>query len=133
MTHHPRLPASHPPFSMAAPFVLIFHGPLSEKSKDPGPEGTALVIPEGICFIQKFIDLLKFQIANPKNQTNNNNPNPKSQTKKQPLTLCKNLRCALNRFEFVIWNLRFIWFLVLGICDFRLKTPRQSRLSLTWP
>ena len=29
------------------------------------------------------------------------------------------------------WNLRFICNLVLGICDFRHKTPRQSHLSLT--
>jgi hypothetical protein len=35
--------------------------------------------------------------------------------------------------EFGAWNLRFIWNLVLGICDFRHKTPRQSHLSLTWP
>jgi hypothetical protein len=35
--------------------------------------------------------------------------------------------------EFGIWNLRFIWNLVLGICDFRHKTLRQSHLSLTWP
>ena len=34
--------------------------------------------------------------------------------------------------EFVIWNLWFIWDLVLGICDFRHKTPRQSRRTLTW-
>ncbi len=39
------------------------------------------------------------------------------------------------------WNLKFICNLparrffggVLGICDFRHKTPRQSHLSLTWP
>jgi hypothetical protein len=30
------------------------------------------------------------------------------------------------------WNLRFIWDLVLGICDFRHKTPRQSRRTLTY-
>ena len=29
------------------------------------------------------------------------------------------------------WNLRFICNLVLGICDFRYKTQRQSHLSLT--
>ena len=29
------------------------------------------------------------------------------------------------------WNLKFICNLVLGICDFRHKIPRQSRLSLT--
>ncbi|MDP2645110.1 MAG: hypothetical protein Q8P24_09230, partial [Desulfobacterales bacterium] len=31
------------------------------------------------------------------------------------------------------WNLRFVCNLVLGICNFRPKTPRQSHLSLTWP
>ena len=31
------------------------------------------------------------------------------------------------------WNLEFIWNLVIGICDFRHKTPRQIHLSLTWP
>jgi hypothetical protein len=38
---------------------------------------------------------------------------------------------ALNRFG--IWNLRFICYLVLGICDLRHQTPRQSRRTLTWP
>jgi len=76
-------------------------------------------------------------------QANNNDRNSKSQTKKQSLTRRKHLRCALNRFEFMICNLRparsclamaggFICNLVLGICDFRHKTPRQSHLSLTW-
>jgi hypothetical protein len=36
---------------------------------------------------------------------------------------------ALNRFG--IYNLRFIWNLVLGICDFIQQTPRQSRITLT--
>jgi hypothetical protein len=31
------------------------------------------------------------------------------------------------------WNLKFIWNLVLGICDFRHKTPRQSQTSPTRP
>jgi hypothetical protein len=31
------------------------------------------------------------------------------------------------------WNLKFICNLVLGICDFRHKTPRQSQISLTYP
>jgi hypothetical protein len=34
---------------------------------------------------------------------------------------------------FGAWNLEFIYYLVLGICDFKHKTPRQSHLSLTWP
>jgi len=29
------------------------------------------------------------------------------------------------------WNFKFICNLVLGICDFRHKTPRQSQTSLT--
>jgi hypothetical protein len=41
---------------------------------------------------------LKFQITNPKKQTNNNDRNSKSQTKKQSLTRRKHLRWALNRF-----------------------------------
>jgi hypothetical protein len=48
--------------------------------------------------------------------------NPKQ--KKQ--SLCSGL-------EFAIWNLRFICNLVLGICDLRHQTPRQSRRTLTWP
>jgi hypothetical protein len=35
--------------------------------------------------------------------------------------------------EFEIWNLRFICNLVLGICDLRHQTPRQSRRTLAWP
>ena len=31
------------------------------------------------------------------------------------------------------WNLKFICNLVLGICDFRHKTPRQSQISPPWP
>jgi len=31
------------------------------------------------------------------------------------------------------WNLKFICNLVLGFCDFRHKTPRQSHISLTRP
>jgi hypothetical protein len=67
---------------------------------------------------------LKFQITNPKKQINNNDQNSKSQTKKQSLS---------TGLEFAVWNLRFICNLVLGICDFRHKTPRQGHLSLTWP
>jgi len=43
--------------------------------------------------------------------------------------------------KFAIWNLRFICNLparrsfggVLGICDLRHQTSRQSRRTLTWP
>ena len=31
------------------------------------------------------------------------------------------------------WNLKFICNFVLGVCDFKHKTPRQSQISLTWP
>jgi hypothetical protein len=61
---------------------------------------------------RKFIDLLKFQITNPKKQTNNNDRNSKSQTKKQSLTRRKRLRCALNRFG--ICNLEFEIYLRFG-------------------
>ena len=67
-----------------------------------------MFIPRGDLLYLKFIDLLKFQIPNPKKQTNNNDRHSKSQTKKT---------IALKRFG--IWNLRFIWNLVLGICDLR--------------
>jgi hypothetical protein len=90
--------------------------------KNPSLKDQALVIPRGDLLYRKFIDLLKFQITNPKKQTNNNDRNSKSQTKKT---------IALNRF--VICNLRFIWNLVLGICDLRHQTPMQSRRTLTWP
>ena len=49
--------------------------------------------------------------------------NNKQKNKKNDFSPC---------LEFEIWNLRFIWNLVLVICDFRHKTPRQSYLSLTW-
>ncbi|OEU69039.1 MAG: hypothetical protein BA867_10340 [Desulfobacterales bacterium S5133MH16] len=65
---------------------------------------------------------MKFQITNPKKQINNNDRNSKSQTKKT---------IALNRFG--ICNLRFICNLVLGICDLRHQTPRQSWKTLAWP
>jgi hypothetical protein len=90
--------------------------------KNPSLKDQALVIPRGDLLYRKFIDLLKFQITNPKKQTNNNDRNSKSQTKKT---------IALNRF--VICNLRFIWNLVLGICDLRHQTPMQRRRTLTWP
>jgi hypothetical protein len=41
-----------------------------------------LFIPRGDLLYLKFIDLLKSQITNPKKQTNNNDRNSKSQTKK---------------------------------------------------
>jgi hypothetical protein len=80
--------------------------------KKPGPKGQALVIPRGDLLCWQFIDLLKFQITNPKKQINNNDQNSKSQTKKQSLTRRKRLRCALNRFGicdlFEIWCLEFV-------------------------
>jgi hypothetical protein len=76
---------------------------------------------------------LKFQITNPKKQTNNNDRNSKSQTKKIALPPAHRAYGPEGTgLKFGIWNLRFIWNLVLGICDFRNKTPRQSHLSLTW-
>jgi hypothetical protein len=48
------------------------------------------------------------------------------------VTEIQNPKQKNNRFE-PVWNWRFICNLVLGICDFRHKTPRQSQISLTWP
>ena len=48
--------------------------------KNPGPEDQALFIPRGDLLYWKFIDLLKFQLTNPKKQTNKNDQNLKSQT-----------------------------------------------------
>ncbi len=48
------------------------------------------------------------------------------------MTEIQNPKQKNNRFE-PVWNWRFICNLVLGICDFIHKTPRQSHLSLTWP
>ncbi|MFO7970502.1 MAG: hypothetical protein R6U40_01990 [Desulfobacterales bacterium] len=50
----------------------------------------------------------KFQITNLKRQTNNNDRNSKSQTKKKSLW---------TGLEFEIWGLRLIWNLMLEICD----------------
>jgi hypothetical protein len=73
------------------------------KVKNPGPKDHALVIPRGDLLCWNFIDLLKFQITNPKKQTNNNDPNSKSQTKN-------------NRVE-SIWNLEFEIYLEFGAWD----------------
>jgi hypothetical protein len=48
------------------------------------------------------------------------------------MTKIQNPKQKNNRFE-LVWNLIFIWNLVLGICDFRYKTSRLSRRTLTWP
>ena len=47
------------------------------------------------------------------------------------MTQIQNPKQKNNRAESV-WNLRFIWNLVLGTCDFRHRIPRQSRKTLTW-
>jgi len=59
-------------------------------------------IPRGDLLCWKFIDLLKFQITNPKKQTNNNDRNSKSKKK----------TIVLNRFG--IWYLRFGIYLEFG-------------------
>jgi len=97
------------------------HQPLSSESKYPGPEDQASVIPRGDLLCWKFINLLKSQISNPKYQTISNDRNSKIQTMSR-----------LGMFLVIeYWNLRFICNLVLEICDFRHKTPKQSHLSLT--
>jgi hypothetical protein len=49
--------------------------------KNPDPKDQALVIPGRDLLCWKFIELLKFQITNPKKQINYNDRNSKSQTK----------------------------------------------------
>jgi len=49
-----------------------------------------------------LLEVQKLQISNYKYQTISNDRNSKSQTKKQPLTLRKLLRCTLNRFGICI-------------------------------
>jgi len=56
---------------------------------------------------------LKFQITNPKKQTNNNDQNSKFQTKKN------------NRFE-PVWNLDFEIYLEIGAWDLLFKTPSSN-------
>jgi len=65
----------------------------------------------------------KFQITSIKYQTNNNDRNSKIQTMSQPGRFWSRAAQALApRVEY--WNLKIICNLVLGICDFRRKTPR---------
>jgi len=91
------------------------------KSKESRPRGSSFGYPK------KVFALLKFQITNPKKQTNNNDQNSKPQTKKH------SLRTGL---EFVICDLSFdfaqdgepvepfvIWCLEFVILD----TKRQGR------
>jgi hypothetical protein len=51
-----------------------------QKSKKPVPDDQAFVIPIGDVLYCNFIELLKFQIANPKHQINPNDQNSKIQT-----------------------------------------------------
>jgi hypothetical protein len=73
---------------------LAFHpcsklqGIQAKANKESWPKGPGFGLP------QRGFALLKFQITNPKKQTNNNDQNSKSQTKKQSLTRRKRLRCA---------------------------------------
>jgi len=45
----------------------------------------------------------------------------------------KSKQCGLEGLVIEYWNLKFICNLVLGICDFKHKTPGQSQTSHTWP
>ena len=45
------------------------------------------------------------------------------------MTEIQNPKITIALHPFGIWNLGFIWDLVLVICDFRHKTPRHSYLS----
>ena len=63
-----------------------------------------MVTPRGDLLCWKFIDLLEFQITNPKKQTNNNDQNSKSQKKKN------------NHFE-PVWKSEFEIYLEFGAWD----------------
>jgi hypothetical protein len=82
------------------------------KNKNPGPEEQALVIAGGSLLYWKFIDTLKSQISNSKYQTISHTVRFWSRA----------AQALAPRVEY--WNLRFICNLVLGICDFKHKTPR---------
>jgi len=85
-----------------------------------------------LFYPRKGIDLLevqKLQISNHKYQTISNDRNSKFQTMFRPERFWSRAAQALApRVEY--WNLRFICNLVLGICDFRHKTPSQSHIYL---
>ncbi len=109
-----------------------------------------MVIPRGDLLCWSFIDLLKFQISNKKkmnveHRTLNIEHRMWMSLRSIFLIKLKRRRCILiRRWKFDVgrsffnpvliigyWNLRFICNLVLGICIFRHKAPRQSHLSLT--
>ena len=72
-------------------------------NKDFWHKGSDVGYPIEDLLYWNFFDLLKFQITNPKKQTNNNDQRSKSQTK-IPITLNRFGICVL----FVIWYLQFV-------------------------
>jgi hypothetical protein len=77
-----------------------------QEVKNPGPDNQALVIPRGDLLCWKFIDLLKFQITNPKKQTNHNDRNSKIQTMSRHQRF-RSLNIGICDL-FVIWCLEFV-------------------------
>jgi hypothetical protein len=75
--------------------------------------------PEGIPFVESS------KITNIKSQISNNDRNSKIQTMSPSGRFWSRAAQALApRVEY--WNLRFIWDLVLVICDFRPKTAKAE-------
>jgi hypothetical protein len=75
-------------------------------SKKLGPKDRALVILRGGLLYWKFLDLLKFQITNPKKQTNYNDQNSKIQTMPRHGRF-RSLNIGICDL-FVIWSLEFV-------------------------
>ena len=121
-------------------------------SKGSRPRGPGFGYPQRGFALLKVLCLI--EISNNKSQKTNGStrspPWAKSKGKYQHAAQAPALRVteiqnpkqktiALNQFG--IWYLWFICNLlarrlsggVLGICDFRYKTPRQNQISLTWP
>ena len=109
-------------------FFLIFQyfwsnmPKISKPSKESWPRGPGFGLPQrgfALLAVHWFIEIpnIKLQITNNFQWPKFENPNNVSPWKVLVIEYC---------------NLRFIWDLVLIICDFRHKTPRQSHLSLTW-
>ena len=90
--------------------------------KNPGQRSRLWLSPEGICFVGS---LLIIEITNIKSQISNNFQGPKFEN--------PNNVSPWKVLVIEYWILRFICNLVLGICDFRHKTPRQSHLGRVCP
>ena len=104
------------------------------KSKESWPKGPGFDYPQrgfALLAVHWLIEItnIKLQITNNFQWPKFENPNNVSPWKVLVIEYW-NLRPARSCLAMAGG---FIWDLVLGICDFKHKTPRQSHLSLTWP